>query len=192
VSCANFDRSEESMPQDASVDLRYPVGRFVAPTETDAAALAIWRGDLAALPGKLRAAVAGLSGAQLDTPYRDGGWTVRQTVHHIADSHLNAYCRFRLALTEDLPTIKPYLEARWAELPDARMLPIAPSLEILDGVHARLIALVDAMTPAEWQRGFVHPEHGRTMTLAQTAALYAWHSRHHVAHITALRQRNGW
>jgi uncharacterized damage-inducible protein DinB len=151
-----------------------------------------WRTDLAELPARLRAAIAGLSDAQLDTPYRDGGWTVRQTVHHIADSHLNAYCRFRLALTEDAPTIKPYLETRWAELPDARTAPIAPSLEILSGVHSRLNSLLEAMTPAEWQRGFVHPEHGRTMTLWQTAALYAWHSRHHVAHITGLRARKGW
>ena len=173
-------------------DPRYPVGKFTMPTKWDIGSITEWRTDLAALPTKLRTAVAGLSDTQLDTPYRDGGWTVRQTVHHIADSHLNAYCRFRLALTEDVPTIKPYLEARWAELPDARTLPITPSLAILDGVHARLLGLIEAMTPEQWQSRFVHPERGDTMTLAQTAALYAWHSRHHVAHITQLRARRGW
>jgi hypothetical protein len=173
-------------------DLRYPVGKFTMPTEWNAADVAKSRHVLTLLPAKLRAAIEGLDDTQLDTPYRDGGWTVRQTVHHIADSHLNAYCRFRLALTEDTPTIKPYLEAGWAELSDARTLPVAPSLQILDGVHTRLDALIDAMTSDQWQRGFVHPQHGRTMTLWQTAALYSWHSRHHVAHITGLRQRNGW
>ena len=158
----------------------------------DPSDVAEWRERLADLPGTMRAAVAELSDVQLDTPYRDGGWTVRQTVHHVADSHLNAYCRFRLALTEDAPTIKPYFETRWADLPDARTLPVAPSLAILDGVHARLVALVDSMTPEQWQRGFVHPEHGRTVMLWQTAALYAWHSRHHVAHITTLRAQNRW
>ena len=173
-------------------DLRYPVGKFEMPTEWNAADIAKSRHILGLLPVKLKSAVSGLSDTQLDTPYRDGGWTVRQTVHHVADSHMNAYCRFRLALTEDLPTIKPYLEAKWAELPDARTLPVAPSFEILDGVHARLLTLIDSMTPEQWQRGFVHPEHGRTMNLWQTAALYAWHSRHHVAHISNLRARNSW
>ncbi|MES1259409.1 MAG: YfiT family bacillithiol transferase [Gemmatimonadota bacterium] len=175
-----------------SDDLRYPVGKFAMPTEWNAADIAKSRHILGLLPEKLKSAVSGLSDMQLDTPYREGGWTVRQTVHHVADSHLNAYCRFRLALTEDAPTIKPYLEAKWAELADARTQPLAPSLEILDGVHTRLLVLIDSMTADDWQRGFVHPEHGRTMTLWQTAALYAWHSRHHVAHITGLRQRNGW
>ncbi len=162
------------------------------PTEWGGSDIVEWRTNLAELPARLGAAVAGLSVAQLDTPYRDGGWTVRQTVHHIADSHLNAYCRFRLALTEDSPTIKPYKEALWAELPDALSQPIAPSLQIIDGVHTRLVPLIDSLTVEQWQRGFVHPEHGRTMSLAQTAALYSWHSRHHVAHIANLRSRNSW
>jgi hypothetical protein len=173
-------------------DPRYPVGEFAMPAAGDVGDIAEWSTNLAALPSRLRAAVAGLNDTQLDTPYRDGGWTVRQTVHHIADSHLNAYCRFRLALTEDVPTIKPYLEARWAELPDARTLPIAPSLAIIDGIHARLMALIEAMTPEQWQSRFMHPERGEAMTLAQTAGLYSWHSRHHVAHITQLRARRGW
>lgn len=178
---------------DTALDaLKYPVGKFAMPPAPTADDNAKSRHVLGLLPSKLRQAVAGLNDSQLDTPYRDGGWTVRQTVHHVADSHLNAYCRFRLALTEDAPTIKTYEEALWAELPDARTMLLAPSLEILDGVHARLVALIDTLTPEQWQRGFVHPEHGRTMTLAQTAALYAWHSVHHVAHITALRSRNKW
>jgi len=173
-------------------DLRFPVGKFAAPAAWSAADAAAWRRDLAEFPGWIRAAVDGLTDEQLDTPYRDGGWTVRQVVHHLADSHLNAYCRFRLALTEDAPTIKPYLEARWAELPDARALPTEPSLEILDGLHTRWVALIDTLTPDDWQRTFVHPEHGRSLTLWQTAALYAWHCRHHVAHVTALRSARGW
>lgn len=173
-------------------DLRYPIGKFTAPTAWNAVDAARWRDELAALPMRLRVAIERLDDEQLETPYRDGGWTVRQTVHHVADSHLNMYCRFRLALTEETPAIKPYLEARWAELADARTAPVAPSLAILDGMHARLVALIDAMAPAEWLRGYLHPEHGRTVALWQTAALYAWHGRHHVAHITALRARRGW
>jgi hypothetical protein len=173
-------------------DLRYPVGRFSAPTAWDAATVAQLRRDLADFPERMRAAVAGLNDAQLDTPYRDGGWTSRQVVHHVADSHLNAYCRFRLALTEDAPTIKPYDETRWAELPDARTLPVAPSLQILDGLHVRWVALIDTFTPEQWQRTFTHPEHKRSMTLAHTAALYAWHGRHHTAHVTTLRSSRGW
>ena len=173
-------------------DLRYPVGKFSIPPALNAGDIAQWRTNLVELPAKIRAAVAGLTDAQLDTPYRDGGWTVRQTVHHVADSHQNAAIRFRLALTENIPTIKPYLEGLWAELSDARTQPIAPSLGILDGLHTRWIALIDSMTPEQWQRGFVHPEHGRTMTLWQTAALYSWHGRHHVAHINNLRARNKW
>ena len=173
-------------------DVRYPVGKFTAPLDWDEKQLAEWRAEIAQLPANLHRAVAGLDDTQLDTPYRDGGWTVRQTVHHVADSHLNAFCRFRLALTEDVPTIKPYFEARWAELPDSRTLPVTPSLQILDGLHVRWVTMIDAMTPEQWQKGFVHPDHGRTMTLAQTAAMYAWHSRHHVAHINALRARRGW
>lgn len=180
------------MPETAVDPLKYPIGKFAFPVAWNDRDVAKWRADFAELPAKVQAAVAGLSDAQLDTPYRPGGWTVRQTVHHVADSHLNAYCRFRLALTEDSPTIKTYEEARWAELADARTLPLAPSLEILGGVHVRIVALMDSMTPEQWQRGFVHPEHGRTITLAQTAALYSWHSRHHVAHMTSLRSRNKW
>jgi len=171
-------------------DPRYPVGKFrraEANTTDHAAAIAV----IAALPANLRSAVAGLSDAQLDTPYREGGWTVRQLVHHLVDSHMNSYVRMRLALTEDWPTIKPYDEKLWAELPDARSAPVDMSLEIIDGLHARWVALLRTLSEDEWQRGYVHPENGR-QTLAEAAALYAWHCRHHTAHITELRKRSGW
>lgn len=171
-------------------DPRYPIGRF-SPTAEDSAEV---RGaqiiQLRELPQQLRDAVAGLRNAQLDTPYRDGGWTVRQVVHHLADSHANSFVRFKLALTEDWPTIKPYNEAAWAQLPDSS-LPIEGSLDFIESLHARWAALLDAMSEDDFRRGFVHPENGR-QTLAKALAIYAWHGRHHTAHITGLRQRQGW
>ncbi len=142
------------------------------------------------LPERLRAAVAGLDDAQLDTPYREGGWTLRQVVHHLADSHANGYIRFKLALTEECPDIVVYKEAAWARLPDSR-LPIEPSLLFIEGLHARLAALLLSMTEADFARGFNHPERGR-VTLADNLAIYDWHARHHTAHITSLRARQGW
>jgi hypothetical protein len=171
-------------------DLRYPIGKFSPPAAGTPAARAAQIETLRLLPERLRAAVAGLNDVQLDTPYRDGGWTVRQVVHHFADSHANSYVRFKLAMTEDWPTIKPYDEAAWARLPDNRM-PIAPSLDFVTGIHARLAGMLELMSEADFQKGFHHPERGR-MTLANNLALYDWHSRHHVAHITNLRARNGW
>lgn len=173
-------------------DLRYPAGKFdsAAPITAESRAAAV--ADLAALPARLRAAVAGLTDTQLDTPYRPDGWTVRQVVHHLADSHLNAYTRIRLGLTEENPTIKPYAEQKWAELPDARSAPVDLSLAILDGLHQRWVALTRTLTDADFERTVVHPEHGRQMSLDFLTAMYAWHCRHHVAHITALRTREGW
>ncbi len=173
-------------------DLRYPLGKFDinAPLTPESRNSAIW--DLAQLPEKLRDAVDGLTDAQLDTPYRPEGWTVRQVVHHLADSHLNAVTRVRLALTEDNPTIKPYIEGKWAELPDSRTLAVEPSLHILDGLHARWVALLRSLDVADFARTVVHPEHGRTMSIDVLTALYGWHCRHHVRHITALREREGW
>jgi uncharacterized damage-inducible protein DinB len=171
-------------------DLRYPIGHFTAPAASTAELRAAQIDTLRQLPERLRDAVAGLSNAQLDTPYREGGWTVRQVVHHFADSHANSYIRFKLTLTEDWPTIKPYDEAAWAQLPDSRM-PIEPSLDFVAGVHARLVALLESMTEEDFQRGFYHPERGR-MTLGINLALYDWHCRHHTAHITNLRERMGW
>ena len=180
---------------DASPDtdldgLRYPVGRFKASAGPGPGERAGQIETLRLLPQRLRAAVKGLNEAQLDTPYREGGWTVRQVVHHFADSHANSYVRFKLALTEDWPTIKPYDEAAWACLPDSQMA-IEPSLAFLSGLHARLVGLLEGMREEDFQRGFQHPERGR-MDLATNLALYAWHSRHHVAHITGLRARMGW
>jgi len=142
------------------------------------------------LGSRLREAVNGLTEAQLDTPYRDGGWTVQQVVHHLADSHVNSYVRFKLALTEDWPTIKPYDEAAWAELADNR-LPIEVSLKFVEALHERWVDLLEQMTEEDFQKGFMHPERGR-QTLAVSLSLYAWHARHHTAHITSLRRRMGW
>ncbi len=171
-------------------DLRYPIGRFTPPgastEEVRAAHIEILRN----LPAHLREAVRGLAGSQLDTPYREDGWTVRQVVHYVADSHANAYVRFKLALTEDWPTIKPYNEAAWAKLADSQ-LPIEDSLVFIDGLHARWAALLDSLAERDFARGFVHPEAGR-QTLAHALAVYDWHARHHTAHITSLRKRQGW
>jgi len=173
-------------------DLRYPVGKFDSKAPLTAASRAAAIADLAALPGALRAAVAGLDEAQLDTPYRPEGWTVRQVVHHLADSHLNAYTRLKLALTEDNPTIKPYDEKAWAELFDSTTLPAAPSLAIIDGVHQRWVTVLGRLGDADFARTVVHPEHGRMLSIDFLTALYGWHCRHHVAHVTELRKREGW
>jgi hypothetical protein len=171
--------------------LRYPIGRFAAPAETGSAARAALIRQIGELPAMLKQAVAGLNAALLDTPYREGGWTVRQVVHHVADSHANSVIRFKLALTEDWPVIKPYDEKAWAELPDSKSLPIEGSLAFIEALHARWVALLEVMSDADFQRGFAHPERGR-MNLATALAIYAWHGRHHTAHITALRARMGW
>jgi hypothetical protein len=171
-------------------DPRFPIGKFRR-AEADLTNPSVHIADLAALPENLRTAIDGLSSAQLDTPYRDGGWTVRQLVHHVADSHMNAVVRVRLALTEDWPTIKPYDEKLWAELPDALTAPPELSLRFLDALHYRWVLLLRTLSEDQWQRGFVHPEHGR-QTIAEATALYAWHCRHHTAHIVELRKRMGW
>lgn len=172
-------------------DPKYPIGRFRFPAETDSTEHRDFINDISATPRLLRDAVAGLTDEQLDTPYREGGWTVRQVVHHLPDSHMNSYVRFRLALTEDVPTIGTYEEARWAELSDAKTAPIAFSLDLLETLHARWVMLLTSLSVADLQRAFIHPEHGR-LRLDQLLALYAWHGRHHVAHITSLRHRKGW
>jgi hypothetical protein len=173
-------------------DMRYPVGRFTTPDSVVPGDRAPWIDTIEQLPAALRLAVAGLSAEQLDTPYREGGWTVRQVVHHLPDSHMNSYVRFRLALTENEPTIRPYEEGRWAELADARSGPVESSLTLLEGLHARWTLLLRSLTDADWLRTFRHPEHGRIFTLHDTLAMYAWHCRHHLAHISELRNRNGW
>ena len=171
-------------------ELRFPVGRFTPPVTATAAVRAEQIETIRQLPARLGAAVAGLNAAQLDTPYREGGWTVRQVVHHLADSHANAYIRCKLALTEDWPTIKPYDEAAWARLPD-NALPVEASLKFIEGLQIRWAALFASLMEAEFQRGYRHPELG-LQNLASVLALYAWHSRHHCAHIANLRRRMGW
>jgi DinB superfamily len=171
--------------------LRYPIGKFQSPAafspEIRREAIEVLR----RLPSALVEASAGLSQKQLEMPYREGGWTLRQVVHHVADSHMNAYVRIRLALTEDWPTIKPYAEDRWANLTDARTLPVDVSLTLLDALHTRWVTLFESFTEADWKRGYDHPVSGR-QTLEHVATLYAWHSQHHTAHITSLRERLGW
>lgn len=170
------------------IDLRYPVGKFEWPSGQGPGN---WIEEMGAAPGRLRAAVEDLSAGQLDTPYRPGGWTVRQVVHHLADSHLNGYARFRRALTEDEPAVEPYDEKAWAELADARAGNADLSLGLLEALHERWVALLRSLSPADFARTFRHPQHG-AWTLEKNLALYAWHGRHHTAQITALGERMGW
>jgi hypothetical protein len=173
-------------------DLRYPIGGFEAPEAIDAAQIEAWIDDIESLPSRLRALLEGFDHARLSTVYRPNGWTVAQVVHHIADSHLNSYTRFKLALTEDTPAIRPYDEAAWGELPEARDLEVGYSLELIDALHARWVRMLRAMEPADWDREFFHPEAGTTIPLKVNVGLYAWHGRHHFAHIATLAEREGW
>jgi hypothetical protein len=172
-------------------DLRYPIGTFQAEYSLKAERRRQLVSEMAETPDRLRAAVYGLAEMQFDTPYRPGGWTVREVVHHLADAQMNWYIRTKLALTEDKPTIKAFDHERWAELEDARLGPIEPSLVLLDGLYHHWVKLFDALTPAEWAREFVHPERG-TLTLEYTLPMHVWHGRHHTAHIVELRKRLGW
>jgi hypothetical protein len=173
-----------------SEDRRYPIGRFTQPSSSEPAVRAEQISILRLLPSTLQSAVYGLASTQLDTPYREGGWTVRQLVHHIADSHANAYVRTKLALTEDWPMIKPYDEAAWARLADSR-LPVDGSLAMIGALHERWVTLLESLSDGDFERGYIHPENGR-QTLAVVLAVYAWHSRHHTAHIATLRARQNW
>ena len=172
-------------------DLQYPVGKFQWAGSTTAENRRRAIAAIAATPAQLRAAVAGLSAKQLDTPYRPDGWTIRQVVHHVPESHMNAYIRFKLALTEDQPTIKPYEQQHWANLPDVKATPIETSLALLESLHDRWVVLLRALSPEDFARTFKHPEMGE-QSLDRTLALYAWHGAHHVAHVTSLRERSGW
>lgn len=173
-------------------DPRYPIGPFTYNAPPDEAQRNKFIEDVERTPAALRAAIKGLSPQQIETPYRDGGWTVRQVVHHVPESHMNAYIRFKLALTEDEPTIKPYMEDRWAKLADVPVTPLETSLSLLEPLHERWVLLLRSMKPADWKRTFRHPERGETMTLEKNLALYSWHGCHHVAHITELRKKMGW
>lgn len=174
----------------ANEDLRYPVGEFDKNIELSSDKRAEFIQIIRDLPKNLAAAVRGLSDEQLDTPYRPEGWTVRQTVHHVADSHINSISRFKLAMTEENPTIRPYFEDRWAELADSQ-LPVDVSLKIIEGVHARWTVLLESMTDDDFQKPLIHPDSGE-WTIEHFLALYAWHCRHHTAHIMRLRERNDW
>lgn len=172
-------------------DLRYPLGQFRPPPDITPALRAEFIAQIDEAPAQVREAVKRLSAEQLQTPYREGGWTLAQVVHHLPDSHMNAYIRFRWALTETEPIIKAYDEVRWAELHDAASSDIEPSLLLLEGLHKRWVSLLRRMTGEQWSLAFQHPERGR-VTLERNLALYAWHGRHHVAHITRLRLRRDW
>jgi uncharacterized damage-inducible protein DinB len=172
-------------------DPRYPIGKYAydGPLSPEQRTKLI--DDIAHAPDALRAAVQGLSPQQIETPYREGGWTVRQVTHHVPESHMNAYIRFKLALTEDSPTIKPYMEDRWAKLADVESTPLEVSLTLLDSVHQRWVCLLNSLQPQDWKRTFTHPEMG-SVSLEKSLALYSWHGKHHVAHITELRKKMGW
>ena len=172
-------------------DLRFPIGPFEMPSEVTASEREEHLAVIESTPSALRQAVSGLDEGQLETPHRDGGWTCRQVVHHLVDSHVNSYVRFKLALTEDTPTIRPYDEATWAELPDAKGADIDTSLTLLESLHRRWTTMLRSLSDEQWSRRFKHPEIGE-LRLDQNLALYAWHGRHHVAHITNLRAREGW
>ncbi len=179
------------MTEDSHPDLRFPIGRFEPPAEISAQLVASWIAEIESLPERLRTLVGGLDDEQLDTPYRPGGWSVRQVVHHLVDSHLNSYVRFKWALTEERPVIKAYWEDRWAELADYRDTPLEVSLDLLESLHARWCVLLRALGPADLEREFVHPDSG-PMTLGANIGAYAWHGRHHLAHIERLGDREGW
>ena len=178
-------------------DLRYPIGKvedqiFSNKGGYDEKVKATYLQDIQMCPSLLENAILNLDEQQLNVPYRDGGWTSRQVIHHVADSHMNAYVRFKLALTEENPTIKPYNEAAWAELSDTKKLPVNISLTLLYALHTRWVELMNNMSESDWQRTIFHPEHKREIKLWDMLGTYAWHGKHHTAHITALRERMGW
>ncbi len=172
--------------------LKFPIGKFQKPAELTKEILNGFIKDIETFPVRLRKEVGSLNDAQLDTPYRPDGWTIRQVVHHCADSHMNSLIRFKLALTEDKPTIKPYYEERWAELADSKTMPISPSLNLLEGLHARWTVLLNSLTEKELQKSFIHPEHGKEFRLDENLGIYAWHCNHHLVHITSLKKRMNW
>lgn len=171
---------------------RYPIGQFQRPDIISSEYLTKWIADISTFPARLIAEVKGLTDVQLDTRYRENGWTIRQVVHHCADSHMNSLTRFKLTLTEDKPVIKPYYEDRWAELADSKHAPIDPALKMLEGIHQRWTVLLTNLTEKDLQRSFIHPEHGNELQLDENIGIYAWHCNHHLAHITSLKERKIW
>jgi hypothetical protein len=172
--------------------VRYPVGKYEKPDKVLKSDISRWRKEIERLPRDLKKLVAGWNNEQLDSPYRDGGWTVRQVIHHLADSHINAYCRIKWALTEDNPTVKPYEEKLWAELSDARTADIKSSLQILTGIHKRWGLAIRAMSKEDYKRTFFHPVNGSNQSIGEIIGMYAWHGRHHLAHIQNLKTAKGW
>ena len=172
--------------------LKFPIGPFKRPEKIQKEDVLQWRNDIDAFPELIKSAVSNLNDAQLNTKYRPEGWTLHQVVHHCADSHMNGYGRLKLALTEDQPTIKPYLEAKWAELPDTLDLPVAVSLQLLEIIHFKWCFLIDRLCPSDYSRTYLHPEHGAVFRLDESIGIYAWHCRHHLAHITETIKREGW
>ncbi|MGL5113132.1 MAG: YfiT family bacillithiol transferase [Flavobacterium sp.] len=173
-------------------NLKFPIGKFEKPTTITNAILEKWIEDIAAFPARLNSEVINLTNKQLDTQYRPNGWTIRQVVHHCADSHMNSLIRLKLALTEDEPTIKPYFEERWAELADTKEMPIPSSLKILDGVHERWTVILKNLSHDDYKRVFIHPEHGITCSIDENIGVYAWHCNHHLAHITETKKKHNW
>ncbi|MFC5700099.1 YfiT family bacillithiol transferase [Cohnella faecalis] len=175
-----------------STDMRFPIGPFLHEGAIDSTQRDAWISDIEELPEKLATALIGLNDDQLDTPYRDGGWTVRQVAHHLADSHMNSFIRFKLALTEEHPSIKPYFEEKWALLEDTVKAPLALSLELLRGLHGRWALLLRSLTEDDFSRTFFHPGSQTIVPLSEALGTYSWHGKHHVAHITKLREKMGW
>ena len=172
--------------------LKYPIGKFVKPDVITADILKKYIAEIRTLPARLIKEVESLNDAQLDTPYRPEGWTVRQVVHHIADSHMNSYIRYKLALTEEVPTVKPYFEDRWGELADSRKMPLWPSLKIIEGIHAHWVYLIDSLGSGELEKTFYHPESQKHIRLDENLGVYAWHGNHHLAQIINLKKSKGW
>jgi len=172
--------------------LKYPIGRFLKPSEISIETIAESIECISTFPSRLIAEVLPLSERQLDTPYRPGGWTIRQVVNHCADSHMNSFIRLKLALTEDKPVIKPYQEGMWAELADSKLMPLESALKMLEGIHARWVVVLKSMKASDYKRTFIHPEQGKEFFLDVNTAIYAWHCNHHLAHITTLKKQKGW
>ena len=187
-------RNISHSPSDATdmEDLRYPIGKYTPPETIDAAVIESWIEEIEQLPVLIRAAVEGLNDAQLDTPYRPEGWTVREVTHHVSDSHLNSIIRFKWTLTENEPTIKAYGQQSWVETPDVEGTPVEVTLQFLESLHSKWVYLLKSIAPADWDKAFIHPETQKRITLRWLLGLYAWHGKHHVAHIEALKKREGW
>ncbi len=172
--------------------LKYPIGKYAPPNPITPEHHYAWIQELVLAPGRFREAARAMSETQLDTPYREGGWTVRQLLHHVPDSHMNAYIRFKWTLTEEKPTIKAYHEDRWAKLEDSRVVPVELSLSLLESLHNRWVALLKVLTPEDFKKLYVHPQYGTEFSLERVLGLYAWHGKHHLAHIVNLKERMKW